>query len=119
MMKLPTLFGKIPKHQRFNYGPRYYDPVKDEREARHRAQNLSDEETGEGPDLRKRMSGAFQTARRHSKVTNSELRAVIIRLAVLLFLTLMIIGWLQWGGQVIYFGLLAIPVYLYFKFLKK
>ena len=44
MMKLPTLFGKIPKHQRFNYGPRYYDPVKDEREARHKAQKLTEDE---------------------------------------------------------------------------
>jgi hypothetical protein len=119
MMKLPVLFGRIPKHQRFNYGPRYYDPVKDEREARHRAQNLSGDPSAEPQDLRKRMTGAFQTARRHSKVTNSELRSVIIRLAVLLFLTLMIIGWLQWGGQVIYFALLAIPVYAYFRFFKK
>lgn len=30
-------FGKTVKHQRFNYIPRYYDPEKEEREARIKA----------------------------------------------------------------------------------
>jgi hypothetical protein len=35
-MKFPTLFGKIPKYQKFNFEPRFYDAEKEEREARER-----------------------------------------------------------------------------------
>ncbi|HUW93941.1 MAG TPA: hypothetical protein VMV74_12305 [Bacteroidales bacterium] len=44
-MAIPSFF-KQNKPRGFNYAPRHYDPVKEEREARHRAMGLVQDEEG-------------------------------------------------------------------------
>jgi hypothetical protein len=39
-----------------------------------------------------------------------------MRLAVLLFLTLLLIAFFQWGKSALYIGLAFVPVYLYLRF---
>lgn len=127
-MKFPSLFTKTPAYHRFEYKPRYYDPQKEEmqeREARIRQElelergKQSTQQAGETrEDYRTRIKGSFQRARKRSK-TSEEANAVMIRLAVLLFITLFLIAFLTWGGVAMYGLFLFLPVYVYFKFFRK
>lgn len=79
-----------------------------------------DNETAAGDTdngYRSRISGSFQAARKRSKPT-AERNAVMLRLAVLLFLTLFIMAFLSWGKIALYSFVLFIPFYLYLKFKK-
>lgn len=123
-MKFPQLFGRTPAHQRFQYKPRYYDPQKEEREERERRirreLQLEDESTdnGSGDDYKSRIKGSFQKARRRAK-PSSETNAVLLRFAVLLVITVFLIAFLTWGTPAIYGLLVLVPVWFYFRFLKK
>lgn len=124
-MKFLSLFTKAPQHQRFNYTPRFYDPKKEEMQAREeRIRKELQREQGEVPDAsgpgdyRSRIAGSFHAARRRSKTT-SEPNAVLIRLGVLLFIVFFLIAFLTWGKAAIYSLLLFVPLYLYLKLKKR
>jgi hypothetical protein len=119
-MKFLSLFTKAPQHQRFAYKPRFYDEQKEEMLAREnrikkeleRERGVINETQGE---YRSRIAGSFQAARKRSKPTVGA-NAVMIRLGVLLFLSVFIIAFLQWGKPVLYSLFLFIPAYFYLKF---
>ena len=128
-MKFPQLFTKIPKHKRFDYIPRHYDPQEEERREREIRirQELEREgvikKEGDQPDddaatsgYRERITGSFKAARRVGR-KQSDPSASLIRLAITLILTLGLIGYLQFGKNALY-GVAAIfiPFYLYLKF---
>lgn len=119
-MKFPTLFGRIPRHQRFNFEPRFYDAEKEEREERNR--RIQKESENEKPELvdgyQTRIKGSFSSSRRRSQVTSSDLKTSLIRLVVLFFLVLFIVAYLQWGNIALYGFLAFIPVYAWMKFRK-
>lgn len=128
-MKFPSLFGRTPKHQRFAYTPRYYDPKKEEmqeREARirkelekERGENGSTAATADiDAGYRTRMKGSFQAARKRSKDTGAG-TTVMIRLAALLFVTLLLIAFLQWGTVVFYSLFLVFPVWIWLRFFRR
>ena len=81
-MKIPGLFTKAPKYHKFEYKPRYWDPKKEEHEAREaRIREEIAKENGIAPpenestyDYHARMKGAFQSARRRSIGTASRNR---------------------------------------------
>ncbi len=118
-MKIISLFTKAPTHQRFTYRPRYYDPSKDEMlERENRIRKEIERERGVSQpdaDYRSRIAGSFQAARKRSK-PSAQTGEVVMRLGVLLFMTLLIVAFLQWGKSALYIGLAFVPVYLYLKF---
>lgn len=118
-MKIISLFTKAPTHQRFTYRPRYYDPSKDEMlERENRIKKEIERERGVSQpdaDYRSRIAGSFQAARKRSK-PSAQTGEVVMRLGVLLFMTLLIVAFLQWGKSALYIGLAFVPVYLYLKF---
>ena len=118
-MKIISLFTKAPTHQRFNYRPRYYDPAKDEMlERENRIRKEIERERGishSDEDYRSRIAGSFQAARKRSK-PSAQTGEVVMRLGVLLFMTLLLIAFFQWGKSALYVGLAFVPVYLYLKF---
>lgn len=122
-MKFLSLFTKAPQHQRFSYRPRFYDEQKEEMQEREnrirkeieRERGIVNETQGEH---RSRIAGSFHAARRRNKPLIGG-NAVMIRLGVLLFLSVFIIAFLQWGKPVLYSLFLFIPVYLYLKFKSK
>ena len=120
-MKFFSLFTKTPTHQRFNYTPRYWDPKKEELEERKARINreLEKEKAREPGDYRSRIAGSFQSARRRSKQTSESLNSTLLRLAIILFLVLFIIAYIQWGQVAFYSLALFIPFYFYLKFKKK
>ena len=117
-MKIISLFTKAPTHQRFSYRPRYYDPAKDEMQEReNRIRKEIERERGgvvSDGEHRSRIAGSFQAARKRSKPT-SQTSAVVMRLGVLLFMTLLIVAFLQWGKPALYAGLAFVPIYFYLK----
>jgi hypothetical protein len=117
-MKFPTLFGKIPKYQKFNFTPRFYDADKEEREARERRirRELELEKSDDVRGYQDRIKGSFHSARKRSQATSSDLRASIIRIALLLFMVILIMAFLQWGSVALYGGFVIVPVYFWLKF---
>jgi Flp pilus assembly protein TadB len=128
-MKFPQLFTKIPKHKRFDYIPRHYDPQEEERKEReHRIRTELEREgaiekkgnlSGDDTDItgyRERITGSFRVARR-AGLKQSDPSASLIRLAITLILTLGLLAYLQFGINALY-GVAAvfIPFYLYLKF---
>lgn len=109
-MKLPSLF-KTPRYQRFHVTPRYYDPVKEEIDARtSRIKSIVDADkdvldSGEMPQSR--ISGSFVTKKR--KGVNMTQPVIILLLVGLL------VGYWYFGNIALYtFGLIS-SVLLYLK----
>jgi hypothetical protein len=117
-MKIISLFTKAPQHQRFSYRPRYYDPAKDEmKEREERIKREIERERGGGASdghYGSRIAGSFQAARKRSK-PSAQTSAIVMRLGVLLFMTLLIVAFLQWGKPALYVGLAFVPIYFYLK----
>lgn len=122
-MKFFSLFTKAPQYQRFNYSPRFYDPQKEEMQEREsrikkeleREKGIMTESDG---NYRTRIAGSFQAARKRSKPAIGG-NATMIRLIVLLFLSVFIIAFLEWGRPVLYSLFLFVPFYFYLKFKNK
>ena len=78
-------FFKTPRHQRFNYAPRYYNPEEEERNER--LQKLRGEGGKEGAGVRKisfrRQHASYQEA---SKKSNRNIIFLIFLIASLFFL---------------------------------
>lgn len=125
-MKIPGLFTKAAKHHRFEYKPRYYDPKKEEHDAREERvrQELANEkgdtpeEGGTPYDYRVRMKGAFQAARRKPQTSDGP-NVAILRTGIILLIVLLFIGYLQWGGKVVYVLFFVFPIWIYLRFFKK
>jgi len=86
-------FIKLPRHKRFEYSPRYWDPEKEEREDRIRQikQEMGIEVPAD-PTRTTIKRGSFRQASRHTKVKatrSSNIRLLVI-LAVLFFLAYLI-----------------------------
>jgi Flp pilus assembly protein TadB len=125
-MKIPSLFIKTPKHRRFNFIPRHYDPVEEERkqrEERIRAElGLSTkevhEQVSEAPGYRQRIAGSFRGAKKTS-TAQADPSASLLRLVVLTFLVIWLIAFIHYGYVSLYVLLLLVPFYLYLKFRKR
>jgi len=118
MIKFPTLFGRIPRYQKYNYTPRFFDPKKEEREAREARIRLEMEGSKE-EDYKLRMAGSFQKARKLSKPQTGNMSPVMMRLGINLALVVLLISWLQWGNQALWLLALILPVYAWYRIFKK
>lgn len=124
-MKFLQLFTKTPKHQRFQYSPRFYDPQKEEMEEREKRIKLEiQRERGEDkPEdvngYRSRIAGSFQAARKRSNPATGAFNATMLRLGILLFLSLFLIAFIEYGKPAIYGLFLIVPFYLYMRFKNK
>ncbi len=82
-------FNKLPKHQRYEYRPRYWNPEKEELEDRIRA---AEERKGGGKDAMKaRISSGLRRGYQKDKRAQKQqvLRSNIILLAVIAFLAIL------------------------------
>jgi Flp pilus assembly protein TadB len=125
-MKIPSLFIKTPKHRRFNFIPRHYDPVEEERkqrEERIRAElgmtaKEKHELEAEALGYRQRIAGSFRGAKKTS-TAQADPSAGLLRLLVLTFLAVWLIAYLHYGSIALYALFLIVPFYLYLKFRKR
>lgn len=124
-MKFLSVFTKAPSHQRFKYSPRFYDPLKEELQEREsrikleiaREKGIVSPEDSMGH--RRRISGAFQAARKRSNPVSAGTNATMLRLGILLFITIFLVAFLEFGRPVLYSLILFVPFYLYLKFKSK
>lgn len=115
-MKLPSII-RVPQYQRFRIEPRYYDPVKEE--IRKRTEGIRREVEGEDDTERieynSRISGSFT---RKSRIKVGKDFTGVRQLAIGVALIAGLAGYLEFGNDILYVGLLIIPLYIYYK-LKK
>lgn len=68
---------------------------------------------------RSRIAGSFKEARKLSKPSGGTLKATLLRFGILLFLTVFLITFLEFGRPAFYLLLLFVPFYIYLKFIRK
>jgi hypothetical protein len=109
-MKVPSIV-RLPRHKKFNFEPRYYDPVKED--IANRTARLKQEMSQTHNELsRINMSGYF--ARRERENRNISL----LQLTMIVLLFGLTFGYIYYGSIVFYALWAVVPVYLYFR-LKK
>ena len=105
-MKLPSL-SRLPKNKRFNFQPRYYDPIKEEIEER---TSRIRKELGDSDEyFREHISNAFRRRARTEKTSGIMQFILIISFIVIFF------GYIYLGNQIFYLFLLLIPLYIWMK----
>jgi hypothetical protein len=110
-MKFPSLI-RLPRNKRFEVSPRYYDPIKEEIEERTRRIKQEMESGNAGEYVPGRIS--------FERKTESVPSTSLIQLGIAALLGIMVVGWLFYGGQFFYYVLYAaIPIYIYFRFIRK
>lgn len=122
MIKIPSLFTKTPRHKRFNFTPRHYDPLEEERKAREERIQRELQVKGESEETdaayRTRIVGSFRAARKSGN-RSFDPSANLLRLLITTFLVVWIIAYLQFGKDALYGLLLFVPFYLWIKFVRK
>lgn len=109
-MKLLTIF-KTAQNKKFNFTPRYYDPIKEEIKERTNAirKQLDGTETG---IYQSNISKAFtQRSRRQSSINMMQFLFVIAFIAVA-------IAYLYYGPIALYSFLIVLPIYIVIKLRK-
>jgi hypothetical protein len=106
-MKLPLIF-KTPRNKRFNFEPRYYDPIKEEIKERtemfRRQLNANDSEF-----IRSNISNAFaKRSREYHKGNAMQFVFIIAFIAVT-------VGYLFYGNIALISFLVVLPVYIFIK----
>src|SRR5210317_2481265 len=109
-MKLPSL-TRLPKNKRFNFQPRYYDPIKEEIEER---TSRIRKEIGDSDEYyREHISSAFRRRARTEKTSGILQFIFIISFVVIFF------GYIYFGNQIFYLFLALIPLYIWIKRRKR
>lgn len=93
-MKFPSLF-RIPQHKRFNFEPRYYDPVKEDI-ARRTAIINQEESEQQTNNYRSNISNAFVRNTRQSN------KSGLIQFILVATLFGGFVGYLYYGNVVLY-----------------
>ena len=105
-MKLPSL-TRLPKNKRFNFQPRYYDPIKEEIEER---TSRIRKEIGDSDEyFREHISSAFRRRARTEKTSGIMQFIFIISFVVIFF------GYIYFGNKIFYLFLALIPLYIWMK----
>ena len=107
-MRFPSLF-RLPRNQQFEIKPRYYDPVKEFVEERKRLSEQGKSDEGY-------TASQIRFERKKSAVG---MHASLVQLIVALLLASMVVGWLYFGNDVLYIGLIIIPFYLYLRLKRR
>ncbi len=107
MPKFPSLF-RLPRHQQFNIKPRYYDPVKEEIDQR--TERIRQEMNG-------KETGNYEPTRINFKrKTKPAPSASLLQVGIAALLGIMVVGWLQYGGEFFYYMLwVIVPGYLFYR----
>jgi hypothetical protein len=105
-MKLPSL-TRLPKNKRFNFQPRYYDPIKEEIEER--TSRIKQELGSSSEYYREHISSAFRRRARSEKTSGLLQFIFVISFVVIFF------GYIYYGNKIFYTFLILIPLYIWMK----
>ncbi len=106
-MKFPSI-SRIPKHKRFTFEPRYYDPIKEDIE--NRTERLKSElKHVSSETYREHIKSAYSHRVRREKTTN------FMQLLLILILLGTFFGWIFFGNVVIYAFVIVFPIYIFLR----
>lgn len=99
-MKFPSLF-RMPRHQRFKFEPRYYDPIKEDiaRRTQEVKAQLSQSQTN---NYRTTISNSFVRKSRGGNKTS------LFQLVLVLVLSISLVAYLYFGPNALYASLVMI-----------
>src|SRR5690554_5824267 len=103
-MKIPSI-ARIPKHQKFNYAPRFYDPIKEDI-----AQRREIIKRGLDKNLPLDHQSAIQNAFSRRRTANK--KANLTQLLMIILLLATFFGYIYYGNLVLYLALAFVSVYL-------
>lgn len=103
-MKLPSI-SRIPKYQKFNYTPRFYDPIKEDIEQR-TEKIRRDMENNLTPTHQSPLRNAFRRRAVENRKSN------ITQLLLIILLLATFFGYIYYGNEVIYLFIIIIPFYI-------
>jgi hypothetical protein len=94
----------------------YYNPQEEER--KEREQRIKSELTpglADGQLYKSRIAGSFQSVRKKHAAQAVSGNVAIMRTLILLALVLLVIGYLQFGNDVVYGLFVLVPLWLFMK----
>ena len=110
-MKFPSLI-RLPNYNKFNYEPRYYDPVKEE--VTERAERIRREmENQPSEELRHKLKSEWKLA--HNRQATADKRSNVSQLIFVLLFFFTFVGYIFYGNNALYIGLILIPVYIFLR----
>ena len=111
-MKFPS-FLKVPRHQKFRFDPRYYDPVKAEIEQRvSRIHREVSEEEESGDDYKQRIASSFQ---RKTYGRRSQASSGVLQFIIMIILFGGFVGYIYLGNIALYALLFLLVLYAYLR----
>jgi hypothetical protein len=110
-MRLPTL-TRLPKNRRFNFQPRYYDPIKEELSER-TSRIKSELEQSQTSTYRENISAAFRRRRR------AERKSGVMQFGFVIAFVLIFIGYLSYGEKIFFSFIILIPIYIWLKLKRR
>ena len=112
-MKFPSLI-KLPKYNKFNFEPRYYDPVKEEIEVRtSKIQKELEAESRITTDQRAQFKAEMEQVFRRRETENR--KSGVIQIVFILLFVSVFVGYLFYGNNVFYAALILFPAYFLYR----
>ncbi len=106
-MKFPSL-SRIPKYKRFNFEPRYYDPVKED--IQNRTERIKGElKINSSQSHHEQLKAAFRIRAKRDKSSD------FMQLLLILILLGAFGGWLIYGNVALYFFVPVFLLYIFFR----
>ncbi|MDH5475072.1 MAG: hypothetical protein OEX22_05215 [Cyclobacteriaceae bacterium] len=116
-MRIPSIL-KIPKHQRFNVEPRYYDPVKEDISQRtsrikKELEASDNKETESENEYKTQIAGSFS-----GRIVKRDRSANFFQFLLIIVLTASSVGYLYFGDVALYLLGIFMLLFVYIKFKK-
>lgn len=110
-MKIPLLSRRV-QNKRFEFEPRYYDPIKEDIKNR-TARIAAELKLERSPEFsRERIKESFHTRENRSRSID------MMQLLLMALLAATFIGWIYYGNVVLYVFVVLFPVYIFFRMRK-
>lgn len=90
-------FTKLPRNQKFDYKPRYYDPRKEELEER--LKKIEESKSGDVEGIKNRIAGGFK---RRYETDGSLRRSQVVRSNLYLLGIIVVLGFITYMMLVVY-----------------
>lgn len=110
-MKIPSLF-RMPGYKRFNFEPRYYDPVKED--IKNRMARIKTEQSEETiKTYRRSIHEGFRKREKQDRMVD------MMQWLLIILMLGTIVGWLYLGNMVLYVFLVLFPLYIWLRTRKR
>lgn len=112
-MKLPSLI-RLPNNKKFTYEPRFYDPIKEEIDERtERIRREMESDASMTTQQRLKFKEEWKQASQRNDAEDK--RSSISQMVFILLFSLTFVGYIFYGNNALYIGLILIPLYIFLR----